>query len=59
MFNLLISITQNIVNINQLWMASIRHPMITDEYYVNDISKITGFEFGMQVFGEDVDITKG
>jgi hypothetical protein len=47
MFNLLIPITQNIVHINQLWMTGIRHPMITDEYNVNDISKIAGFEFGM------------
>lgn len=51
-------LTNNLVDIQKGWVASVRHPMIADEDDINDMSEITVVQRLGEVPNEEIDSCK-
>lgn len=58
MLNQLKSFPKNIINVDPLRVAGIRHAMVADEHDIHDVSQVTSFQGVVKVFGEFVNISK-
>jgi hypothetical protein len=56
MLNLPESVFKDVVHINRLWMACVRHSVVTDKNDIDDFCEVARFQRCVQVFCKYIDV---